>query len=150
MQVYTTEEGLRHKFFRVYPYIKQLRRWIKNKRREQAAARKAGTVTELDNAIMRSSADPSHDQQTKHHMQEPSIQAVLSEEAVCQQASPDQDTVPELLSVAHAGSESMPMPAPVTHCSAPEQPGQQWLNFRLDQATILQHLKFPAALQTAA
>ncbi|KAL0029326.1 hypothetical protein WJX79_010455 [Trebouxia sp. C0005] len=38
--VYHTEEGTRHKFFRVYPYIKQLRRWIKNKRREQASDEK--------------------------------------------------------------------------------------------------------------
>ena len=146
MQVYKTEEGLRHKFFRVYPYIKQLRRWIKNKRREQAAARKAGTVPELDTATAPSIAD----QQKKQHMQEPGIQAALSEEAARQQALSSQDIVPELLSGAHASSESVPMPAPVTHCSAPEQPGQQWLNFRLNQATILQHLKFPAALQTAA
>ena len=36
-KVYHTEAGTRHKFFRVYPYVKQLRRWIKNKRKEQSS-----------------------------------------------------------------------------------------------------------------
>lgn len=34
-QVYMSDTGGRHRFFMVWPYIKQLRRWIKNKRKQQ-------------------------------------------------------------------------------------------------------------------
>eukprot|EP00891_Asterochloris_glomerata_P006067 jgi/Astpho2/6067/e_gw1.00084.177.1_t len=35
---YQTDAGTRHKFYLVWPYMKQLKRWIKNKRRQLGAA----------------------------------------------------------------------------------------------------------------
>ena len=36
-QAYQTDAGTRHKFYLVWPYMKQLKRWIKNKRRQMGA-----------------------------------------------------------------------------------------------------------------
>jgi len=52
----------------------------------------------------------------------------------------------------HSQASTVPKPAPVTHCSAFEQPGQAWLKFALDRERVLRHLAFlsPAMMQTAA
>lgn len=36
--VYVTDEGVRHRFFRVWPYVKGLRRWIGRRRKSERAA----------------------------------------------------------------------------------------------------------------
>lgn len=35
-QVYLTDEGKKHSFYAVWPFIKPLRRWVQQKRREQS------------------------------------------------------------------------------------------------------------------
>ena len=141
-QVYHTEEGTRHKFFRVYPYIKQLRRWIKNKRREQLTGKNTGPAAAR--ADLGSDSAPNQHQNLRQQQQSlpKSIQhqqANLDDSAAYNTQSQMDDNEAKLVA----------MPAPVTHCSVPEQPGQAWLQFTLDRERVLQHLAFPALPPTA-
>ena len=142
--MYHTEAGTRHKFFRVYPYIKQLRRWIKNKRKEHSSGKHPFAAPSGNTIAVSSQLHPPHKQQ-------PAVPATLTEVA-CGPSQPDQSRE---CSTSLADLESntrtvgMPMPAPVTHCSVPEQPGQAWLKFALNREQVLQRLTFPALLQTA-
>lgn len=142
--MYHTEAGTRHKFFRVYPYVKQLRRWIKNKRKEQSSGKQP--VAPLPgNSIAVSS------QLQQAHKQLPAVPATLPEVACapsqpeqsqdCYSSSADLEVNTAIVGVAK--------PAPVTHCSVPEQPGQAWLTFALNREQVLQRLTFPALPQTA-
>ncbi len=133
--MYHTEEGTRHKFFRVYPYIKQLRRWIKNKRREQASGKDTAAALRADAAAESSGVQSQHQQQHRSHQhnrqqvpQQAQLEAQHNSRSGAQLSSLD----------SQAGSVAKP--APVTHCSAPVQPGQAWLNFTLDRERVLQHL----------
>lgn len=136
--VYHTEEGTRHKFFRVYPYIKQLRRWIKNKRREQASGRHTTVPSRADAAAESAKVQSQHQhqqQQPRSHQQncqqmpqQPQLEAQVNSESGTQ------------LSSLGSQAGSVAKPAPVTYCSAPVQPGQAWLNFTLDRERVLQHL----------
>lgn len=142
--MYHTEAGTRHKFFRVYPYVKQLRRWIKNKRKEHSSG-KHPVAALCGNATAVSS------QLHWPHKQQPAVPATLPEVACgpsqpeqsqgCKPSSVDLETITRAVGV--------PMPAPVTHCSVPEQPGQAWLKFALNREQVLQRLTFPALPQTA-
>lgn len=134
IQVYHTESGARHRFFRVYPYMKQLRRWIKNRRKEGSKAKQSGSTKAQGTDRQKAQ----HPQQAKSHLplsntDDPGAYSM-------QQASP-QDEGLQIGLQQSAGS--IPRPAPVTHCSVPEQPGQAWLNFVLDRRRIMQHLQFP-------
>ena len=125
--------------------MKQLRRWIKNKRKEQSSNRQASTTARSSNAT---AAPASHAQQQpkqQHALPAAGLQGAQqpAQPLKCEDQSP---------SAADFKGNSMPvvpMPAPVTHCSVPEQPGQAWLNFTLDKQRIVQHLRFPALPQTA-
>lgn len=144
-QVYHTEAGTRHKFFRVYPYVKQLRRWIKNKRKEQSSSRH--TV-----AAPPSNSNAVSSQLQAPHKQQPAGPAMLPEGA-CKPPQPDQNqehsNFPAMDIDANTRAAVVPMPAPITHCSVPEQPGQAWLKFALNREQVLRHLIFHALPQTA-
>lgn len=132
-QVYHTEAGARHRFFRVYPYMKQLRRWIKNKRKE-------GNKSKQPASSKQQGAD-----KHKPHREQLTVPLSVSNSMAQQTVdlpSPEQDGNAEV--DVQQGISSIPRPAPVAHCSAPEQPGQAWLNFALDRRRIMQHLVFPA------
>ncbi len=139
--MYHTEEGTRHKFFRVYPYIKQLRRWIKNKRREQASGRHTATASRADAAAesagVQSQHQNQHQQQQQHRSHHQSCQQVPQQAQLEAQVNSGSGVQ---LSSLDSQAGSVAKPAPVTHCSAPVQPGQAWLNFTLDRDRVLQHL----------
>jgi hypothetical protein len=139
LQVYHTEEGTRHKFFRVYPYIKQLRRWIKNKRREQASGRHIAAASRADAAAESAGIQSQHHQhqQQQHRSHQQNRQQVPQQAQLKAQINSGSGAQ---LSSLDSQAGSVAKPAPVTHCSAPVQPGQAWLNFTLDRESVLQHL----------
>lgn len=140
--VYHTEEGTRHKFFRVYPYIKQLRRWIKNKRREQLTGKNTGPAA--------ARADLGSDSAPNQHQNLRQQQQSLPKSIQHQQANLDDSAAYNIQSQMDDNQAKLvAMPAPVTHCSVPKQPGQAWLQFTLDREQVLQHLAFPALPPTA-
>ncbi len=150
--MYHTEEGTRHKFFRVYPYIKQLRRWIKNKRREQASGRHTGAASRADAAAESAGVQSQHQhyqhqqqQQQQHRSHQQNLQQVAQQAQLETQVNSGSGGQ---LSSLGGQAGSVAKPAPVTHCSAPVQPGQAWLNFSLDRERVLQHLtsNLPAQL----
>ena len=140
-QVYHTEAGTRHKFFRVYPYIKQLRRWVKNKQKEQNSnGRHAVAATRDSNAT--------NSQRQEPYEQQPAVPAVTPDAACEPHPEQRQESGSSEEDLVMNSSPAVPKPAPVTHCSVPEQPGQAWLNFALDRQRVLQHLTFPKVPQT--
>ena len=144
-KVYHTEAGTRHKFFRVYPYVKQLRRWIKNKRKEQSS-NKQPVAASPGNSNARSS------QLQRAHKQQIVAVPPTVYEVNCESSHPEQSQQCNSSSSGlevNTGTVGVPMPAPVTHCSVPEQPGQAWLHFTLNREQVLQRLTFPAVPQTA-
>ena len=149
--MYHTEEGTRHKFFRVYPYIKQLRRWIKNKRREQASGRHTAAASRADataeSAGVQSQYQHQHQQQ-QHRSHQQNRQQVPQQAQLETQVNSGSGGQ---LSSLESQAGSVAKPAPVTHCSAPVQPGQTWLNFTLDRERVLQHLtcNLPAVSQVS-
>lgn len=142
LQVYHTEEGTRHKFFRVYPYIKQLRRWVKNKQKEQNSSGRHAIAAPRSSNAMSSQHQQPYDQQ-------PAMPALAVKVACEPQPEQRQERSPSEADVSMSDRGAVPMPAPVTHCSVPEQPGQAWLNFALDRERVLRHLTFPGLPQTA-
>lgn len=136
--MYHTEEGTRHKFFRVYPYIKQLRRWIKNKRREQASGRHPAAGARPDSTLGSAGIHGQH----HHHHQQQHRQHELHQQHHQQTQSSQASAIHDATQPTASDTEAsvIAKPAPVTHCSAPEQPGQTWLNFTLDRERVLQHL----------
>ena len=48
--LYQNADGQRHRFFHVWPFVKQLRAWIKRKRRQQAQAGGAVTPQQLQDS----------------------------------------------------------------------------------------------------
>lgn len=54
---YHNESGTRHKFFNVYPYMKQLKRWVKNRRRTLAsnpgglAGKSRGNISSIQKCV---------------------------------------------------------------------------------------------------
>ena len=144
-KVYHTEAGTRHKFFRVYPYVKQLRRWIKNKRKEQSSNKRPVAASPGNSNALSSQLQRPH----KQHIVAvpPTIHGVN-----CESSHPEQSQQCNSSSLGlevNTGTAGVPMPAPVTHCSVPEQPGQAWLHFTLNREQVLQRLTFPAVPQTA-
>ncbi|KAL3162388.1 hypothetical protein ABBQ32_010064 [Trebouxia sp. C0010 RCD-2024] len=139
--VYHTEAGTRHKFFRVYPYIKQLRRWVKNKQKEHSSnGRHAVAAPRGSNAVKSQHHHP--------HEQQPAVPAVTPDLAYEPQPEQRQEGGCVQEDLETNSRAAVPMPAPVTHCSVPEQPGQAWLNFALDRERVLQHLTFSRLPQT--
>ena len=145
VQVYHTEAGTRHKFFRVYPYVKQLRRWIKNKRKEQSSSKHASAASHSSTAHPAVSIQMQEQQEQQHQSS-----AVLPEGTEQQSGQQDPSEGPANSASEEAGlGSAIPKPAPVTHCNVPEQPGQAWLKFALDKPRVLQLLKFSAMPQSA-
>lgn len=143
--MYHTEAGTRHKFFRVYPYVKQLRRWIKNKRKEKSNSKH--TI-----AAPPSNSNAVGSQLQSPHRQQPAGPATLPEvafEPAQSDIQQEHSNVPAADVAANTMAVVVPKPAPVTHCSVPEQPGQAWLKFALNRHQVLQHLTFRALPQTA-
>ncbi|DBB01078.1 TPA: hypothetical protein ACH3X1_000973 [Trebouxia sp. C0004] len=136
--VYHTEEGTRHKFFRVYPYIKQLRRWIRNKRREQASSRHTSAASRADAAGESAGVQSQHQQQQQQHRSHQQNRQQVRQQAQLE-AQTNSGSVAQMSGLG-SQANSVAKPAPVTHCSAPVQPGQAWLNFTLDRERVLQHL----------
>ena len=114
--------------------MKQLRRWIKNKRKEGNKSKQP--------ASSKQGADR-HQPYQQQRTVPLSVSNSTAQQSV-DQFSPEQDGNAE--AGLQQGTGSIPRPAPVAHCSAPEQPGQAWLNFALDRRRIMQHLVFPAVI----
>lgn len=122
--------------------MKQLRRWIKNKRKEATKGKPSGSskLPGTDKQMLQQ-----HQQQQQQTMaQIPGI-SESAREAKTQLAPPQQDGNAQLGLEQRTTAGSIPRPAPVAHCSVPEQPGQAWLSFTLDRRRIMQHLVFPEA-----
>lgn len=126
--------------------MKQLRRWIKNKRKEATKGKPSGSskLPGTDKQMLQQHQQQQHQQQQQTMAQIPGISESAGE-AKTQLANPQQDGNAQLGLEQRTTAGSIPRPAPVAHCSVSEQPGQAWLNFTLDRRRIMQHLVFPEA-----
>ena len=128
--------------------MKQLRRWIKNKRKEASKGKPPGSH-KLPGTDKQQHQQQPQQQQPQQQQQQQQTMAHVPEvlesvgEAKTQQVSPQQDGNAQLDLEQRTAAGSIPRPAPVAHCNVPEQPGQAWLNFTLDRRRIMQHLVFP-------
>ncbi|PSC69393.1 mRNA-decapping enzyme subunit 2 [Micractinium conductrix] len=123
-QAFVNEQGGRHKFFNVWPYIRPLRAWIKKRRQQQRVSVQSGGKV----LVVPVSAGKKAPQQAATKV----AAAAAAAPAASRAAAPPQ---------AAAAQAAAPPPATAAAAAAAGAPGRSLREFRFDHAPILQALQ---------